>query len=224
MITQSRLDSLAELYSVDYQTNVPFPHIVIDNFIENFLLETVPHEYDSYMGYNKFDNKDELKFYSEDPNNFPPITKMLYKQFNSQMFCDFLIKLTGLKNVLFNEELSGGGMHLIRNKGKLGIHIDFNKKGELKRVLNVLFYLNKDWKEEYGGYLELHQMGEGGKMQAFKKIKPAFNRLVIFNTSEISYHGHPEPMTCPDNISRKSMASYFFQKVHVEDGHGTVFV
>lgn len=189
------------------------------------MLHTIPYEYDSHSKYGRFLNKNEDKFYCEDSDQFPTVTKILYKQFNSDLFCEFLSDLTGLDNIIHNEKLSGGGMHLIRSGGKLNTHIDFNNKGDLTRVLNVLFFLNKDWKDEYGGHLELWSLDDNGKLKVCKKVKPVFNRLVIFNTSNKSFHGHPHPLQTPPDITRKSMASYFFQKTKIKEiDHGTVFV
>ena len=78
---------------------------------------------------------------------------------------------------------------------------------ELDRRVNVLIYLNKDWKREYNGYLELWDK----EMQfCKKKISPDFNKMVIFSTTDFSNHGHPEPLKCPKNKSRKSLALYYF--------------
>jgi hypothetical protein len=77
----------------------------------------------------------------------------------------------------------------------------------LDRRLNVLVYLNKDWKEEYGGHFELWN----DKMDTcVKKILPKFNTLALFSTNHISYHGHPDPLNCPEHMSRKSLALYYY--------------
>ena len=100
-------------------------------------------------------------------------------------------------------------MHLIEPGGFLKIHVDFNWHERLKldRRLNLLLYLNRDWPEEYGGHLELwnHDVS-----RCVKRILPIFNRCVIFNTSESSHHGHPDPMKCPPGRCRKSLALYYY--------------
>ena len=80
---------------------------------------------------------------------------------------------------------------------------------DLDRRVNVLIYLNKNWKEEYGGQLELW---DKDMKKCKKKIVPIFNKMVIFSTNDFSNHGHPNPVTCPDNHSRKSIALYYFSK------------
>ena len=91
----------------------------------------------------------------------------------------------------------------------LKIHTDFNKhpKIDIDRRLNLLLYLNENWHESYGGKLELW---DKDMKKAEKKISPNFNKVVIFSTNDFSNHGHPEPLACPENTSRKSIALYYF--------------
>ena len=100
-------------------------------------------------------------------------------------------------------------MHEIKSGGLLKVHTDFSKHptNNFDRRVNVLIYLNSDWKEEYGGHIEFWD----SKMKmAVNKILPIFNRVVIFSTTDYSNHGHPEPLSCPVNLSRKSLALYYF--------------
>ena len=105
--------------------------------------------------------------------------------------------------------LSGGGLHEIKKGGILKVHTDFNKhpKNNLDRRVNVLIYLNKNWKKEYNGCLELW---DKEMIKCKQKIIPNFNKMVIFSTTDFSNHGHPEPLKCPKNKSRKSLALYYF--------------
>ena len=119
----------------------------------------------------------------------------------------------------------GGGLHQIERGGYLKIHADFNRhpKFNLDRRLNLLLYLNENWKEEYGGHLELWN----NQMTAcVRRISPIFNRCVIFNTTDFSYHGHPEPLTCPEHVTRKSLALYYYSNGRPETErsrpHGTL--
>ncbi len=116
--------------------------------------------------------------------------------------------LTGIKGLVSDPDLHGGGMHCSKKGGKLDIHLDYSihPKMKMERRINLILYLSKDWKEEYGGALELWDKDVQNRVQ---KIMPVFNRAAIFNTSDISYHGHPDPITCPDNIARKSLALYY---------------
>jgi len=222
----SSLQQYVDKYAVDYQSNIPYPHIVIDDFIkDDKLMDAIVAEYEQFDDLNRFNNTLEDKYYCDVSEKFPPSTKALFNFFNSEVFTAFLEDLTGIQDIIANKDASGGGMHVIKDGGKLGIHIDFNKKHGLERRLNVLLFLNKEWKPEYGGHLELWSIDDEGKLKSHKKVSPHFNRIAIFNTSETSFHGHPNPLTCPNDVSRKSMASYFFTEADNEDNaHGTIFV
>jgi hypothetical protein len=103
----------------------------------------------------------------------------------------------------------GGGYHETARGGKLGIHADFriNPQLHLHRRINVIIYLNEHWEESYGGNLELWSRDMTVKC---KEIAPLFNRCVIFNTDAESYHGHPDPLTTPDGVFRRSIALYYY--------------
>jgi hypothetical protein len=103
----------------------------------------------------------------------------------------------------------GGGFHEISTGGLLGVHADFrlHRRLNLSRRLNMLIYLNRDWRIEWGGQLGLWD--RTGKRE-IQKIDPLFNRCVVFNTDAHSYHGHPEPLKCPSDVTRKSIALYYY--------------
>ena len=102
-------------------------------------------------------------------------------------------------------------MHCTKRHGKLDVHIDYSLHPQMnyERRINLILYLNSDWENDYGGNLELW---DNNISNCEKSIKPVFNRAVIFNTSDISFHGHPDPLNCPDHICRKSLAWYYLTK------------
>lgn len=218
----------AEELREQYQKAKPFPHIAIDDFFPPDVVEAVLAEFPDPSGvaWQKFDNARERKLACREERLLGPAARGLIWQMNSQVFLRFLEIMSGIENLISDPQLSGGGMHQILRGGKLGMHVDFNKHGSyrLDRRLNLLLYLNKDWKEEYGGHLELWDKD----MKACeKKILPIFNRVAVFSTTETSWHGHPNPLTCPEGWSRKSLALYYYTNGR-EDGsvapeHTTVF-
>ncbi|HEY0562995.1 MAG TPA: 2OG-Fe(II) oxygenase, partial [Methylophilus sp.] len=127
--------------------------------------------------------------------------------------------ITNIKGLLPDPYFAGGGLHEISRGGLLGIHADFqvNEGLQLFRRVNVLIYLNKDWKEEYGGMLELWDKAMQAKVV---EVAPIFNRCVIFNTDADSFHGHPEPLTTPDGITRKSIALYYYKALDISNETG----
>jgi len=153
---------------------------------------------------------------------------------SSDSFIDDLEKLTGIENIIRNDcELRGAGIHIIKKNGFLELHTDFNmydhpKYGKLDRRINLLLYMNENWKEEYKGDLLLI---DKSNKKVIKKISPIFNRCVIFNTTNKSIHGHPEQLNVPnEDIKRKSIAFYYYTKNKNEDldfegdsFHGTIW-
>ena len=227
---QDYLKKLAFKYREDYAKAKPFPHIVIDNFLpDESILDQILEEYPKAedIDWQKFENKAEKKLANKHERYMGDNTRFLLYQFNSSTFISFLESLTGIDGIIPDPHFEGGGLHQIERGGYLKLHVDFNrnKKLCLDRRLNLLLYLNKDWKEEYGGYLELW---DKDVTQCGKKILPIFNRLVIFTTTDFTYHGHPEPLTCPEGWTRKSLALYYYTNGRPaeeisEKEHSTIF-
>jgi hypothetical protein len=140
----------------------------------------------------------------------PEAIKGTINELNSPGFLEFLEGLTGIQQLMKDEFLEGGGVHQSKRGGFLNIHADFTvhpHHSNWQRRVNVLVYLNKDWQEDWGGQLELWDT----QMKACEiKVLPLFNRCVIFNTDADSYHGHPVPMTCPEDQFRRSIALYYY--------------
>jgi Rps23 Pro-64 3,4-dihydroxylase Tpa1-like proline 4-hydroxylase len=209
------LDFIAEVESKNYQNSFPYPHIVLSNFFDEFFLNKVFEEFPDLSKIDsskKYMNKNEIKFANNKYDCFPNSIKRLIEFLNSDYYLKFLQKITSIKEkLIIDPELNGGGLHEIKKGGILKIHTDFNKhpKLNLDRRLNVLLYLNKDWNMEYGGDLELW---DKDLKNCKKKISPSFNKMVIFSTNDYSYHGHPDPVNCPEHMSRKSLALYYFSK------------
>lgn len=205
------LNDLASEYRKVYSQAKPFPHVVIDNFLPESLLDSILDEFPQVnsIDWQKFDNTAEKKLASQHELQMGDMTRLLLYQLNSSVFVDFLENLTGINGIVPDPHFIGGGLHQIERGGYLKMHVDFNRHDRLRldRRLNLLIYLNKNWQEDYGGYLEFWDR----KMtQCEKKILPIFNRCVVFNTTDFSYHGHPEPLTCPEGQTRKSLALYYY--------------
>jgi 2-oxoglutarate-Fe(II)-dependent oxygenase superfamily protein len=159
----------------------------------------------------QFDSETERKLATSDDTQMGPVTRHVLAQLNSAAFIDFLERLTKIEALVPDPHFVGGGLHQIEPGGHLKVHADFNfhPRTKLERRLNVLIYLNRDWKDEYGGAFELWDKKMNG---AVKKVMPHFNRCVVFSTTSTSFHGHPEPLACPEGETRKSMALYYYSK------------
>ena len=196
-----------------YKHNSPYPNINFDNFFDVQKLREVLSEFPD-LGSKEEDiyyaNPNEVKHASSGIYRFGPTTRSFVAYLNSQPFLEFLQSLTGIKETLIPDPyFQGGGFHEIKQGGYLKLHVDFHKHKDMKldRRINVLIYLNEDWEEEYGGHFELW---EKDKSKCAVKISPSFNKLVIFSTTDNSWHGHPDPLKCPKNKSRKSLALYYY--------------
>lgn len=208
------------LLNSNYKTAEPYPHIVIDNFFDSETLEQILSTWISEDDETLESHNDGVFVKNKKGTGinavFPPLVESFLWRLSSPQFLKFLEELTGINALIPDPYFFGGGFHSIKSGGKLAIHVDYNKhfKFKLDRRINLLIYLNKDWKEENGGHLELwdHDMS-----QCVKKILPIFNRTVIFSTTSISYHGHPEPVVCDSDSSRKSIALYYYSNGRPEE-------
>lgn len=215
-----------------YASTPPFPNISFPNFFNPDMLDGVLKEFPVLTAENAhhFKNHNELKLASKGTGCFGPNTRAFVQFLNSAPFIDFLQELTGIEEKLIaDHEFLGGGLHEIKKGGFLKLHADFNKNSNnLDRRLNILIYMNKDWKNEYGGHFELW---DKDLTKCVQKVAPNFNTLALFTTTDFSYHGHPDPLNCPDDMSRKSLALYYYSdgrpQEEVQEGatnHSTIFV
>ncbi len=206
----ARLVAYGEGQRQRYMSNVPFPHLVIDNLFPEELLIDVLHDVQTLehpIAKNFYGSV--KKYATPDPQAMGPTAQRFLLDLCSARFCQFLEALTGIEGVIPDPHFEGGGVHEISRGGFLKMHTDFNwnKRLQLDRRLNMLIYLNQGWEEIWGGHLELWD----SEMQSqFVKIPPVFNKTVIFSTTDHSYHGHPNPLECPEEVSRRSLALYYY--------------
>lgn len=205
-----RLIAFGERQRQKYLSNAPFPHIVINNLFDNALLEDVLQDVSSLehpISKNFYGSV--KKFATPDPQTMGPTARRLLIDLCSSRFCLFLEALTGIEGVIPDPHFEGGGVHEMAREGFLKMHTDFNWNDKLKldRRLNMLIYLNQDWEESWGGHLELW---DSDMKNQFVKVSPVFNTTVIFSTSDYSYHGLPNPLECPADRRRRSLALYYY--------------
>lgn len=212
-ISIPELLELGKQKNVEYMQAEPFPSMYFDNLFDDDMLRKIIAEFPE-IGKDKqdikYENPNELKLATRGEYRFGPTTREFVHFLNSQPFLEFLQNLTGIKETLLPDPyLEGGGFHEIKPGGYLKMHVDFHKHKltKLDRRLNILVYLNEDWKEEYGGHFELW---ERDMSKCAKKILPVFNRLAMFSTTDYSWHGLPDPLTCPPDRSRRSIALYYY--------------
>ena len=188
----------------------PFPHLVLDDFLMPALVDRVHDE--ARITAANVDASNEitqrLKVACTDWDAFGTETARLIAYFNSSKFIEPLEAICGIDGLFGDPWLEGGGIHQTSRGGFLKMHTDFNWNAKLRadRRINILYYLNRDWRPEYGGELVLSRLGG----DAAVRIAPKFNRLVIFNTNDTTLHGHPEPLEFPQDYPRAIIAMYYY--------------
>jgi Rps23 Pro-64 3,4-dihydroxylase Tpa1-like proline 4-hydroxylase len=203
---------VGEESSAEYCFSSPFPHAVFDNFLpeavtrlalENFPTQALRSDRVFDMGYAGLHKRQIL------PEECNAPARQLFHFFNSRPVLEFLEGLTTIRGLIPDPYFVGGGFHETGRGGKLGIHADFriNDQLHLHRRLNVIIYLNENWRPEWGGALELWDRDMKHKV---REILPVFNRCVVFNTDADSFHGHPDPLTTPEGVFRRSIALYYY--------------
>ena len=214
-----KLETLAQAKAEEYKANQPYPHIYFDDFLPVDVAEAAlrdfpePKEAD-WRAYKDVNQHKKLAF--DAVEKLPQSIRDVLYFLNTRPMLKFLETLTGIQSVLPDPHYVGGGLHQIRPGGLLEVHADFSYHHGLRldRRINVLIYLNKDWKEEYGGHFELW---DREVKRAEKKILPIFNRCAIFSTTSVSFHGHPVPLACPPDRNRKSIATYYYSNGRPEE-------
>ena len=196
--------------------NDPFDHWVIDDFFD---IDEANKLSDEFIDFN--DEKDVVHYkgWIGDKktcnvwNRFPPSTYNAFFKLLSLDFTSEISDLTGIAPLYPDVGLHGGGWHMHRSGGSLAVHLDYatHPKLNLLRKLNLIIYLEKDYNPEWGGSLEFwsHDFKTNKPSKKITQIQPVFNRAVLFDTSQNSWHGFAKPIQCPEGKMRKSFAIYY---------------
>jgi len=201
----------------EFRSARPFPNVVIDNFLQPAIAAQVAAEFPPFHGpvWNEYNNALEFKKAYNHWDKFPPATYKLLSYLNSAAFVENMVQMFG--SVLYSDPgLHGGGWHVHGPGGKLNMHLDYSihPKSGLERRLNLILYIQPAWKPEWGGALGFweHDEANSGPGKMARQVECLFNRAVIFDTSRNSWHGLPDPVTCPIQTPRNSIAVYYMSK------------
>ncbi|MBO9436731.1 2OG-Fe(II) oxygenase [Ruegeria sp. R13_0] len=224
-IDPQKAAEIGKKFAVEYQSGKPFHYIGIDNFLPLAVAEKMRQEALS-QGEKAPENlspQEHLKT-SYNPDILPLYSRAVFNALNSRAFLRFLEEMTGISGLIPDPYFLGAGIHRTNNGGYLGIHADFNyhRPMQLERRLNLLIYLNPDWKPEYGGAFEIWTDDMTQQIAAFP---PLMNRMCCFSTSSTSMHGNPEPINHPDGTPRLSIALYYYTATWSDShiAHSTLF-
>jgi Rps23 Pro-64 3,4-dihydroxylase Tpa1-like proline 4-hydroxylase len=190
----------------------PFRNVVIDNFFREDVAQQIAEEFPAFDGpaWSVYHNPIEIKKALNHWDRFPKTTYAAFDFLNSEEFVAEMEKLAGLP-LWSDPGLHGGGWHAHAQGGKLNTHLDYSIHPKLgkERILNLIIYITPDWKEEWNGALGFWKDDNGTPGELVTRIPNLFNRAVIFDTSQRSWHGLPDPVESPKEKVRNSMAVYY---------------
>ncbi|MES2710233.1 MAG: 2OG-Fe(II) oxygenase [Pseudomonadota bacterium] len=196
----------------------PFPHLVFDGLFSETLLTEVHKEFEGLgkQSWKEIENPLQLTLRSNPNSKFGPATQTYFDILSSAWFVTFLSELTSIRGIVFDPIMKGGGMHESRAGGKFGLHLDFSKHPvtKLDNRLVLITYLNKAWKEEYGGLLELWDVAQS---KCAATVLPVFGRTILFAHTDKSLHGHPNGLNPPPGTTRRSVAAYYYSNGRDDD-------
>lgn len=195
-----------------FDTAIPCRHLVLDNFLDQELADTLFAKFPSLESLNvKRKSMNEEKAEDYHFERWDPAFSDLRKVVGSEEFYQWMRKVTGVEGLITTTDSLGSGVHQGGNGSYVDVHVDVNMNPEagLWRRVNLLIYLNKEWKEEYGGHLELWDKDMKVKHQ---HVAPSHNRAVIFYTDDDSPHGYSK-INIPEGESRKSFYTYYYTEI-----------
>lgn len=192
------------------------PLWIVDNYLNPVVAQKISEEFPSptWKGWHRYNNPIENKYATNDREAFGPETTKLIDHLCSPEGIAEIEAITGYSGLIADHTLHGAGYHMHGRGGNLNLHLDYSIHPSLglERVLNILIYLSPWWHSSWGGALEIWN-GDGEEPSILQcKIENNFNRAVIFDTTQESWHGMPQPLTCPVHSYRKSLALYYLQE------------
>src|SRR5581483_9672075 len=229
-----KIQERAPQYRGEFQSAQPFRHLAIDDFFERDFAEALLTDFPSFDTALAHNEMGEVggKAVNTRLREIAPVYRELYDLIASQPFLDFMSELTGIPELLHDPGFYGGGTHENLHGQDLDPHVDFNylEAQQLHRRLNLIVYLNKDWREEWGGGLEIHSNPRRPAENRITTFNPTFNRAILFETNEYSWHGFPR-IHLPEgerHRSRKSLSIYLYTRERPAEEiaplHGTFYV
>lgn len=194
----------------------PFEHIIIDDFLETTYAEKIfQHFPDINNTWHEYKNPIEVKYVYDNINETNVHIKNFFYYLSSPEIIELMKKITNIDNLEYDEYLHGAGVHVHPRYGRLNIHLDYEKHlytGKERR-LNIILFMSKDWNPDWNGANELWDYNVN---RCVKKTNIIFNRAIIFKTNDISWHGLPDKIMCPENTFRKSLAYYYVSPLNTQ--------
>jgi hypothetical protein len=214
----------------------PFPHVVIDDFFTEAFFTQLQRDFPQRgAGYDRFCREDGGEIGTNYANgevaSFPPAFRTLDALIASPAFRRQITELTGIDGLEYDATYFGGGIRESASGTFLPAHLDFNHHPQTQyhRRMNLLFYLNDEWDAGWGGNLQVHRdpnvfTGDTSLVQSYPPLR---NRCLIFETSEISWHGF-DRLALPEGKSRRAFTVYYYTEHRPDEAavklHNTEYV
>lgn len=224
----------ADVYRETFLHAQPFKHVVIEGFFEPEFAEGLLADFPSFdpqLAMNEFGYTGG-KAVNTNIRRISPVYQQLYEAIGAKPFLELVSRISGIPDLILDPKMYGGGTHDNRHGQELDPHVDFNydEAQQLHRRLNLIVYMNKEWRSEWGGAIEIHSNPRDPATNSISSYDPLFNRCVMFETNERSWHGFPRINLPPDkrHLSRKSISIYLYTKdrpaEEIAPMHGTFYV
>jgi hypothetical protein len=192
-----------------YRAAVPFPHAVLDDFVL-----VAPDEIEAAFPGPEWEHwKSRASDFQPAKSScrslevMPPLLRTMVHELGEPRFLRALAALSGFTNLLPDPYLHGGGLQWWGKGGEQIPHTDFpfHPSAPLCRRVNVLVYLNPQWREGDGGELSFYGVGDD---RPAVSISPKFGTCVIFNTDPWSVHS-VEPIA-DSSAPRRTIGVYYY--------------
>lgn len=225
------LKALGVARRAEYQSARPYPHAVFDEFLGQPYARDLAQGFPgpAHPGWMRRDYREQSARLGQlQRSGFDGVhagLRHLLAELSSLAFLDFLSALTGIEGLIGDPHFRGAGPSLTLPGGHLSIHADFNRDRtrHLARKVTVLYYLGADWQPDWGGALEMWD-AECTRCEA--SYLPILDRLLVMAHGDQHFHGHPQPLTCPQGRYRAALSAYYYVAAATPedaDSHGAIW-
>jgi Rps23 Pro-64 3,4-dihydroxylase Tpa1-like proline 4-hydroxylase len=216
LISDELHQKISDVKSSENYFEEPFKHFHIDNFLpeslaNECLLNFPNNDSESWEKTNTPEIEVKMRSNWKSEFDIPDGIVDAIRLFNSAPILSAISEVLDIPKLIPDPYFTGGGLNATVRGGLLDIHVDGNYHDAtgLNRRVNAILYLNQNWQPGWGGEFGLYNYnGE----ELVKEIEPIFNRLVVFDTHDYSFHGLPNPLNFPNGDSRKSIILYYYTK------------
>ena len=210
-ITNCNINIFGNWINDDIEINTnPIKYCIIENFIkeevyDKILTEIPEKPTDQFYKYN---NPIEVKYALDKMEFIGDEIKNLFFALSHNKLVNKFKNMFNLDNLEYDPCMHGAGIHFHPRHGRLNIHLDYEKHPitNKQRRLNIIYYVNEEWNIGWNGDT---QLWDKNMEKCVVKSYPKKNTAIVFETIEMSWHGVPDKINCPENIYRKTLAYYY---------------